>query len=371
MSVKDLHKAAFDEGTIAKLEIFEDYAEAWIPTFVMSNTPRLAIFDFFAGQGYDVDRVPGSAIRILNKIKDQVENIEERGTKIDLILNEFKRNKFELLVAACAEFLKNNPRVAAIVDVSYRNEDFQSLFPAILPKVGSVPSLVYLDQNGIKFTSSDYLLELEKKPQTDFLYFVSSSYLLRFGDREEFRKHLDFDLDEAKKNPYRFIHRHVVAQLRNLLPSNTRLILYPYSIKKGSNIYGIIFGATHPRAVDKFLKVAWNRNATNGEANFDIHEDASKAQPDLWGGKTLTKLEEFEQTVESKLLSGELASNEDLLKFAYSQGHLGSHAAAVIRQMKKDGKILYEGTSPLVTYEMVFKNRRILRYEVTDGANKH
>lgn len=371
MSAKDLHTRAFDEGTLAKLEIFEDYAEAWIPTFVMSNAPTLAIFDFFAGQGYDVNGVPGSAIRILEKIRDQIGNIESKGTRIHLTLNEFKGTKFELLVKSCTEFLGNNPRVAAVVDVSYHNKDFQILFPAILPKIGTAPSLVYLDQNGIKFTSSEYLLQLEKKPLTDFLYFVSSSYLLRFGDHEAFRKHLDFDLEEAKKDPYRFIHRHIVAQLRNLLPNSSKLMLYPYSIKKGSNIYGIVFGASHPRAVDKFLKVAWNRSAANGEANFDIDDDESKAQPDLWNRKPLTKLEQFEQAVRSRLLSGEIASNEELLKFAYSQGHLGSHAAAVARQLKKNREILYKGTSPLVTYEMVFKEQRIMRYEVADGANKH
>lgn len=35
MPYKDLHSEPFDETTITKLEIFEDYAEAWIPTFVM------------------------------------------------------------------------------------------------------------------------------------------------------------------------------------------------------------------------------------------------------------------------------------------------------------------------------------------------
>ena len=44
---------------IAKLEIFEDYAQAWIPTFVMQAKPVICIFDFFAGTGYDkVETIP-------------------------------------------------------------------------------------------------------------------------------------------------------------------------------------------------------------------------------------------------------------------------------------------------------------------------
>ncbi len=65
MSIKNLHDKPFDESTIAKLEIFEDYAQAWIPTFVMQGIPTICIFDFFAGTGYDKNEIAGSPIRIL------------------------------------------------------------------------------------------------------------------------------------------------------------------------------------------------------------------------------------------------------------------------------------------------------------------
>ena len=67
MSIKNLHDKPFDESTIAKLEIFEDYAQAWIPTFVMQGVSNICIFDFFAETGYDKNGVAGSPIRILQK----------------------------------------------------------------------------------------------------------------------------------------------------------------------------------------------------------------------------------------------------------------------------------------------------------------
>ena len=78
MAGKDLHEKPFDETTIAKLQIFEDYAQAWIPTFVMSGTNAICIFDFFAGTGYDKNAIEGSPIRILNKIKQQIKNISQK-----------------------------------------------------------------------------------------------------------------------------------------------------------------------------------------------------------------------------------------------------------------------------------------------------
>jgi len=69
MPYKDLHEEPFDQTTIAKLEIFEDYAQAWIPTFVMRGDSIICVFDFFAGTGYDINGVPGTPIRILKKNK--------------------------------------------------------------------------------------------------------------------------------------------------------------------------------------------------------------------------------------------------------------------------------------------------------------
>lgn len=362
MPIKNLHDEPFDESTIAKLEIFEDYAQAWIPTFVMQAASTIFIFDFFAGTGYDKNGVAGSPIRILEKIKEQVIHIFQKKVKVKVYLNEIDRKKFELLKKACDEYLEENDHVGRAVEISYFNEDFESLFPKLLPVIKEFPSLVYLDQNGIKFLSEKYLLELEKIRQTDFLYFASASYLWRFGEIKEFKTHLDIDMTEAKKQPYKFIHRSIIKQLREKLPDNTKLKLYPFSLKKGANIYGIIFGASHPRAVDKFLTIAWKRSPINGDANFDIDDEESKKQLSFFESRQLSKIESFQQSVRGKVLTEEITNNFELFDYALEEGHIGTHAADELRKMKKDKEISYEGTSPLVTYEQTHKVKRKLNY---------
>ena len=364
MPIKDLHEKPFDDSTIAKLEIFEDYAQAWIPTFVMQNVETICIFDFFAGTGYDKNGVAGSPIRLLNKIKEQVIPIFQRKVKVKVYLNEFKAQKLELLKKACAEYLEENDHVRRAIEIVYSNEDFEELFPKLLPIIKHFPSLVYLDQNGIRFLSEKYLLELEKTKQTDFLYFASSSYLWRLGELKEFKTHLDIDMSKVKKEPYKFVHRSVIKQLKKKLPSNTQLKLYPFSLKKGASIYGIIFGASHPRAVDKFLSIAWKRNELNGEANFDIDDDNLKSQGLLFDNQPLTKKQAFQKNVKDKVLKKEITNNFDLFNFSLEEGHIGSHAADEIKKMKKNGEVFFEGTSPFITYEQVYKNKRKIDYTV-------
>lgn len=370
MARKDLHEKPFDETTIAKLEVFEDYAQAWIPTFVMSGISNtICIFDFFAGTGYDKNSVEGSPIRILNKIKQQIGNIFQKGIKVKVYLNEWEpqkkeQEKFDLLKTACLDYLEQNNDVKRAIELEFYNEDFEDLFPKVLPIIQQYPSLVYLDQNGIKFLSEKYFLELEKTKQTDFLYFVSASYFWRFGESKEFKVHLDIDMAAAKKDPYRFIHRNIIEQLRQKLPSNSKLKLYPFSLKKGPNIHGIIFGASHPRAVDKFLSIAWKRNETNGEANFDIDEDNKKTQLTIFEGKRLTKVEDFKDRVRRKILANEIRNNFDLLNFVYDEGHVGNHASECLREMKKNKEINFDGNSPLVTYDNVYKIKKKIEYKI-------
>jgi three-Cys-motif partner protein len=369
MAYKDLHENPFNEATIAKLEIFEDYAQAWIPTFVMSGVTTICIFDFFAGTGYDKSGVQGSPIRILNKIKEQIGNIFQKKVRVKVYFNEWEPNKreqrkFELLQIACKEYLERNSDVKRAVDLNFYNENFELLFPMLLPMIKQFPSLVYLDQNGIRFLAEKYLLELEKTRQTDFLYFVSSSYFNRFGDKKEFKMHLDLNIDEIKKNPYKFIHRNIVEQLRKKLPANSKLKLYPFSLRKGANIHGIIFGASHPLAVNKFLGIAWKKNEVNGQANFDIDDDANKIQLDIFGGKKLNKIDQFKEKVRTKILSKEITNNFDLFQYVMEQGHIGNHAAECLKEMKRRGEIYYEGNSPLVTYDNVYKDKKRIDYKI-------
>jgi three-Cys-motif partner protein len=367
MAGRNLHDKPFTEETITKLEIFEDYAQAWLPTFIMQGLPLICVFDFFAGTGYDKTGIPGSPIRLLSKINDHKGNIFAKKVKIKIFLNEYDSKKFESLKLSCDEYLDKNQSLKHIVDILYFNEDFETLFPKLLPDIKKYPALVYLDQNGIKFTSEKYFLELEKTTTTDFLYFISSSYFWRFGESDEFKMNLDINMEEAKKNTYKFIHVSIIDQLRKKLPNGTKLKLYPFSLKKGVNIHGIIFGASHIRAVDKFLKIAWERNRDNGQANFDIFDDATANQLDAFSGlPRRTRIQSFQDTVKKKILNGEIKDNFALFNYVMDQGFLGSHAADAVKELKQRKQVSYESSSPLVTYENVHQTKRNLVYHLVN-----
>lgn len=227
--------------------------------------------------------------------------------------------------------------------------------------INSLPSLVFLDQNGVKFLNSKYLNALEANKTTDFLYFVSTSFLKRFSETPEFKK-LGYDIEIILKNPYPFIHQSLLEIIRGWLPPSTKMKLYPFTIKKPSGIYGLVFGASHPAAVVKFLGIAWEQNVLNGSANFDIEDDLRKAQISLFEPKKLTKKEYFQEELKKEILSGKILSNHAAFFYTLDKGHIPSHAKEVIEGLKKAKLLDYPGASPFVTYEKVCREKFIQNY---------
>ncbi len=110
------------------------------------------------------------------------------------------------------------------------------------------------------------------------------------------------------------------------------------SIRKGANVYGLVFDSGHPLGIDKFLKVAWKRG---GDANFDIDKDGiDPAQLSLFPEYDKpTKISIFEKDLESAVLGRQLTTNKDVYLFALQNGMLAEHARKTLRLLIKNNKL--------------------------------
>ena len=78
-------------------------------------------------------------------------------------------------------------------------------------------------------------------------------------------------LAKGERKGFNDTHRAVVEHYRHL--AGGRIFFGSFSIKKGANIYGLIFGSAHPLGIEKFLRVCWKVDPVRGEANFDIDDE--------------------------------------------------------------------------------------------------
>ncbi len=180
--------------------------------------------------------------------------------------------------------------------------------------------------------------------QTDFLFFISSSYIKRLAEVEEFRKYLNITKQDLEGKSYYHIDRLVLTYYRSLIPNSKEYFLVPFSIKKPSGIYGLIFGTNHTLGIEKFLHVCWKHDKLRGEANFDIdNEKINMSKPGFFQEYNVpSKKQIFVSNLKEKILRQELKSDKEVYLFTLSEGFLMKEANIILKELEKEDKITYE-----------------------------
>ncbi|HVM89508.1 MAG TPA: three-Cys-motif partner protein TcmP [Puia sp.] len=340
MSYNDLFQKPFDDGTLDKLKIFEDYFKEWLPVFVVREEliwDEIQIFDLFGGEGKDVNGVYGSPMRILATLNQNRDLILKSKVKIRVVFNELEKDKYDLLVANI-ESIKDD----SLYEIECYNTEFTVIFEKYYESMKRTANFLFLDQNGIKQITEIIFSKLILLKKTDFLFFISSSYIKRFAELKEFKKYLKITKQDLEGKSYYHIHRIVLNYYRTLMPENKKYFLAPFSIKKPSGIYGLIFGTNHTLGIEKFLSVCWKHDKLTGEANFDIdNEKINIAQPSFFPEYNIpTKRQIFESTLKERILSAKLKTDVEVYLFTLNEGFLLKDANLVMKELHKEGSLV-------------------------------
>jgi three-Cys-motif partner protein len=354
MAPDHFHEHPFDEGTITKLQILELYTREWLPVFLAQDVSRwteIHLFDFFAGPGTDSEGILGSPLRLVDQLS-RVRGL--RGwphTRAFCHFSDSDAAKVERLRSRIAA-----REVPSDIVVEIQRLDFVEALNQCAPILSNrqAAKLLFIDQYGVDSVTPPIFRKLVDAPTCDFLFFISSSTLNRFRDHPAIKQKISIPGDHYH------VHRATLEYYRSLLPQGTQYHLAPFSIKKGSNIYGLIFGSAHPLGMDKFLHVAWKADEINGEADFDIHRD--NFQPDQLRFDLAdfrpTKLTAFERELALAIRTGEIQSEAHVVRFCFRHGVKREHAKTVLSELKSQ-KVIEAGFR--VPQIEAFKNPRPIR----------
>ena len=336
MPADDFHERPFDEGTLTKLRIFELYAREWLPVFLSAKRPlrsTIHLFDFFAGPGTDSTGQLGSPLRLLRQLKDYQQLAGWRKVQTHVHLFDESPDKIHELEGNITTSGLRPPAVR----LDIRPLDFDAAFHEAVAVLSDpqAAKLVFIDQFGVDHVTPDVFRKLVSAPTCDFLFFLSSSTLHRFRDHPAIKQKI------VRPDDYYHVHRAALEYYRKQLPTEEEYFLAPFSIKKGSNIYGLIFGSAHPLGIDKFLQVAWRSDEISGEADFDIHRENIRPGEMLLPLAEMrpSKVAAFESELESSLRAGRWANEFDVMRVCFEHGVKRQHAEPVLSRLKRDGVI--------------------------------
>lgn len=336
MPTDDFHDKPFDEGTLTKLRVFELYAREWLPVFLSAERPlrrKIHLFDFFAGPGTDSKGEMGSPLRLLRQLREYQQLAGWRNVQTTVHLFDKSAENIREL----EENISNTGLRLPGVTLDARPLDFAAAFreAATLLSDPQASKLAFIDQFGVDHVTPEVFRALVGAPTCDFLFFLSSSTLHRFRDHPAIKQKI------VRPEDYYHVHRAALDYYRKLLPTEGKYFLAPFSIKKGSNIYGLIFGSAHPLGIDKFLQVAWRSDEISGEADFDIHRENIRPGEMLLPLAEMrpSKIAAFESELEHLLRGGRLANEFDVMQVCFEHGVKRQYAEPVLARLKREGVI--------------------------------
>jgi three-Cys-motif partner protein len=340
----DIHAEKFDDATQIKLKILKDYLKEWLPVFLRKREKYwtdITIYDFFAGEGYDSNGTPGSPIIILQELLEYQADIKDGKLNLKVILNDIDSEKIKKLNSIVNKDNYN-------FKIKILNQDFTVLFNELYPEMvkfqnARLPRFMFIDQYGVKYVTKDIFEKLAELKRTDFLFFISSHFVKRFSELDEFKKYIKIskqDFDVTK--PYQ-CHRVVFNYFKSMIPENKELYLAPFSLQKenNSNVYGLIFGSHNLLGIEKFLKLAWKLDGNAGEANFNIDEAIVEGQTfDLFNPDTRAKkLQYFDKELKELIKSNKISTLKEVYSFSFNYGCLPIHANEVLKGLRNSGSI--------------------------------
>lgn len=334
------HKKPFGRETLQKLEIYRQYLRGWLPKFKGGSFRRIVIIDFFCGPGSDPEGRQGSPLIAIEEVERSFMESYGRGVShvpVQIRLNDGDASKIAELNAHLAA---NTPRPEA--DLLITCQDFEVCFRESLDVLNSAdhPCFAFVDQYGIQGMTPERFRMLVNAPKTDMLCFFASAVVKRFIRQPEIRDSLQIDPDLVSGVPMKDIHRFVCEHcFRERIPADTEYYVAPFSIMKGHNVYGLIFGSSSLRGLEAFLEVAWKADDVAGSANFNIDGEQVFRSDELpFPSGPTTKMQQFAESLLREIRNGR-ATNKTLYRFILENGFLPKHGTKILGEFQNDGRI--------------------------------
>jgi three-Cys-motif partner protein len=354
---KDINKDRFPDETKLKLAIFAECFREWFPVFI--NNPyikRIYIYDFFAGSGKDTENTLGSPLILLDEAKGEnckyCNQVKKNSKQIYFAFNEKNRAKQGQLVENVKEFMANclsqNCKASQCI-YNYANfrqmefkEVFQNdIFQNILTN-REYGKFILLDQYGFSQVDEDIFIKLVNAPKTDFIFFISSSFIRRFKEHPATKQYFDTAIIRFDETKPKECHRLIAQYYKDIISDNKEYYLHHFTIQKGVNYWGLIFGTNHTLGMEKFLKVCWNKDTSSGESNCNINNDFQAGML-FYNENETVKKQIVESDIRNKILTKKISDNISGLKYALKNGCLPELFTSVVKRLESEKKITRTG----------------------------
>lgn len=215
-------------------------------------------------------------------------------------------------------------------DVFYNNSNLTKIISS-----KNYAKFILLDQYGFSQIDEFVFLKLVNSPLTDFIFFISSSFIKRFKENPNTKRYIDTERIPFDESNPKECHRLIADYFQNLIPAKKDYYKHHFSIQKGGNYYGLIFGTSHTLGMEKFLKVSWKQDPYSGESNFNIDNDETIGSL-FYTSETTNKKEKVKFEIKKRILSEEISDNKFGLQFTLKNRCMPDVFISTVQELEHD-----------------------------------
>jgi three-Cys-motif partner protein len=337
------------EHSLAKIKCYSKYLEIYLA--VLANTPfnKIKIYDFFSGEGRDIDGKASSSIEAIEVIYNHYKSTNKHCQQIDIFLNEPGKSVIEENLSKI-DRIKNFAQEFILpknVRIKYESKFFEDVIHDVIKELSKLSpferALCFIDPFGYKYTKPEIIKELMQNGQTEIILFIPISFMHRFAAKaindddfiegrhiEEFINVLYNEKIPDLKSQVSFI-KSMQAQFRIFLGIEYVDVMF---IEKSLNQYfSLFFFSNSKRGFHKMLEAKWKVDENNGHG-FSVQRSFLK--PSLFEN---IDYEDYSYLLYNELKRRKIMSNQEIFDFGLKNNHLPKHSKKVLEELKNEGHV--------------------------------
>jgi three-Cys-motif partner protein len=345
MSKKD-SKVVMKPHSEAKVELYIKYLAVYLNIIErVQFIEKIFLFDLFAGEGVYEDGKKGSPLQCVETIRRHYFSNGNKTKDIMLILNDAEMSKIEKGKKKI-DRIKEHIEIGFVpsnVKIKYFSVDYANIVKHVIRHLNhlenSQRALVFVDPWGYKDIHPEEIKLILMNGQTELLLFLPIYFMYRFANKavtegfeggeslERFFQELFENNIPNTKNVYTFIFD-IKKRFQDYLQMK---YVDTFFIERDANsVFCLFFFTNNKVGYKKMVHTKWNIDKEHGRG-FKIEDTGN-----LFSESESTG---FQENLTNFIIAGAGKTNTEINEYSYENGFLPSHAAEIIKKLKKEGSI--------------------------------
>ncbi|MEX1013531.1 MAG: three-Cys-motif partner protein TcmP [Candidatus Paceibacterota bacterium] len=347
MKEKDSKKMMLSHSE-AKVKLLESYLSVYLNILNRAKgINSIHLFDLFAGEGIYDNKKKGSALTILEVIKNHYFSNNKSCPEISVLINEPGESEVEKGVLKIDRIKREAGKIYNPDGVNRRftNVDYDQIVDEVIDTIKSLKThergLIFIDPWGYSQVKFAEIQSLMRSKKVELILFLPIYFMYRFANKslsdEDFPSgaKLEILLKEIfqDKNPDLSDQEAFISSIKEAFRKQSiseYVDTFVIERAKGQ-LFSLFFFTNHPKGAEKMLDAKWKLDDSRGKGfRLEMNADQKSLFTGISGSNYKRLLNDFIKRNKS-------VSNMDIYEFGLRKGFLPKHSNQVLNQLKKEG----------------------------------